>query len=203
MRLFCLGLVLTALVASPATGLAEVEGVYLAINSGPASRGNADVTLDGVPAGTSNFSTGFHFGTAVGIQLDNHFRFETEITYRENKVDLASDLDGKVMSTAFLVNVYYDFERLGPVRPFVGAGAGLGVVHFKSVLGLGFDDDNTALAYQGTAGIQWDFRPQWTLSMAYRYLATTDPKIITPLGKLETEFGNHELVLGLRFLFNL
>ena len=203
MKRFCIGLVLSTLISSPVAGFAEVEGVYVAANIGANYRSDADLSLNGTPAGTSNFTIGFHFGTAVGIQLDNHFRFETEISYRENNVDLASGFDAKVLSTTFLVNAFYDFDRLGPVRPFVGIGVGLGVVHIDSILGFDLDGDNTTLAYQATAGVGWDFRPQWTLSLAYRYLATTDPEIMTPVGNLETEFGSHELVLGVRYLFNL
>jgi len=204
MKRFCLGLVfLTALISSPATGFAEVEGVYLAISSGATFRDNADLAIDGVNAGTSSFNTGSNFGTAVGVQLNHHFRIETEISFRDNNVDRVPGFDANVLSSAFLLNGFYDFDPVGPVRPFVGAGVGLGVVHVDSILGFDLDEDTTALAYQGTAGIQWEFRPQWTLSLAYRYLATTDVEFITPIGKLATEFNSHELAIGLRFLFKL
>ena len=203
MKRFCIVLVLTAMIATPVTGWADVEAVYLAVSGGGNYRGNADVTINGIPAGASKFTTGFNFGTAVGIQLDNRFRFETEISYRENNIDRASGLDAKVSSTALLLNGFYDFDPVGPVRPFIGVGAGLGGVHVDSIAGLSVDEDNTAFAYQGTAGIQWNFHPEWTFSLAYRYLATSDVEVKSPTGGLETKFNSHELVLGLRCLFNL
>ena len=66
---------------------------------------------------------------------------------------------------------------------------------------LGGDDNDTVFAYQFMAGIGFEINPKTTLTVGYRYFATTDPEFVL-LG-LPTEFtiSSHDFNVGARLMF--
>ena len=113
-----------------------------------------------------------------------------------------------------MANVYYDFQDFVPcISPFIGAGLGYGWVqttikwennNFLSPFNFNqFNQSNTnfrgsdsAFAYQGTAGLTFNYSEAWALNIAYRYIATTR---LNHLGK---KFQGNLVSAGLVYRFN-
>jgi opacity protein-like surface antigen len=79
------------------------------INSTPKVKGKSGWTVD----------------AAVGRQIDSHFRAEGQLIYSDDKTKVG---DGRIKMSAGLANGYYDFDTGTKLKPFVGAGVGIGQV---------------------------------------------------------------------------
>jgi opacity protein-like surface antigen len=158
---------------------------------------------------------GFAVAAAVG-QAFGPFRAELEGSYRKSGVDRARGLGlvvqgaGEVSALSAMANVYFSPDvQLGPVRPYIGAGAGIS--RFKArdveavgVAGLGpVSASETGFAYQLMAGGELAMSEAATLTAGYRYFATPDVDAnVAPFGPVTIDgLGLHELVIGLRFGF--
>jgi len=77
-----------------------------------------------------------------------------------------------------LVNVYYDFpDVIQTISPFLGVGLGYGWIDMKIDNKLltdvpDFSDAGSAFAYQGSAGLTFNFAENYALNIGYRYMGT-------------------------------
>ena len=103
-----------------------------------------------------------------------------------------------------MFNVLYDFQNFTlpgrfPIRPFVGLGVGGAFVHTKTygqlngipggyagIENASFDDDKSAFAYQGLAGLTWNVRPNIALDLTGRYFEAD--RCARPVG----DFGDQQ-----------
>src|SRR5262249_26722124 len=73
----------------------------------------------------------------------------------------------------------------------------------------GVSDDNWQFAYQGIAGVKWQVVPAVSVSLDYRYFATTDFNFSahgqafsgTALSSVKGEYHSHNVMLGIAFHF--
>jgi opacity protein-like surface antigen len=111
--------------------------------------------------------------------------------------------DGEISHTALFANAYYDFNREGAIRPYVGAGVGVSKVDVQySPSGVGvIDGDDTKFAWQGKAGVTWAFSDALQFYGEYAYRATEDITLTNRLfpGSLDIENEQHAVSIGLRF----
>ena len=119
-------------------------------------------------------------------------------------------VDGTIGGWYGLGNVYYDLRpaQIGmemDQMAFV-LGGGLGFMDMALDAQLDgahvIEDSDTVLAYQLTAGISLRMDRTLALSAIYRYLATEPPgfnSLDPRLGEARVVFGNHNILLGLRF----
>jgi opacity protein-like surface antigen len=171
-----------ALVAMAALPAAAQSSAYAQVNVGGSfsSQADLDATFDD---GTDTFvgsdefdlETGFLVGAAGGLEVGNGLRVEAEALYSGNGVDTSVvDIDGEevdlgdveVRHMGFLVNVIYDLN-VGAVRPYIGAGFGLG--------STSIDIDNEsmhdqALAWQVKTGVSIPVNDSLTFDVGYRYI---------------------------------
>jgi len=64
------------------------------------------------------------------------------------------------------------------------------------------DDNDWVMAAQGIAGVGYQINDRLGLFTDYRFLATTDPNFTTAAGiKVESEYSEHRIVIGLRWSF--
>ena len=117
-----------------------------------------------------------------GAQMDNDLKDrDTAIAIAAiagfDITDDVDDLDdfetfGDLNIYTLMANAYYDFD-LGRIKPFVGAGVGVGFVDFNLPSGVatfaGLDDTEAAFAYQFTAGLGVDVTESVAAELAYRY----------------------------------
>ncbi len=196
-------LVLAAALCWPLNALAQGTGMYFSVFGGGTYVEDSEIDNSGGSEYT--FDTGWNVGGAIGHDYGN-FRAELELAYRENDFDTLEipgfapipALNGENISAfTYMVSFYWDFHNNSTITPYIGAGIGGATIEISD--DFGFDDDDTVLAYKGSAGISLNLAPNMDLLLDYTYLATTDPEFLG--GSLEMEYATHNLSGGLRFRF--
>lgn len=164
-----------------------VDGWYSSIFGGYAHlAGNVSRTVSGFHFSDSSYKDGFNVGGRLGYQ-SYPMRYELEYTYIKANTDSfkvnsipQTGLSGNSNANALMANIYYDFTDviLPTIFPFVGIG--IGVDYNKTSLNstgpLGvvvFNGKEWFFAYQGTAGLTYNFSENFALNASYRYLATS------------------------------
>ncbi len=167
---------------------------------------------------------GFAGGFALGQIQGKNLRSELEVTYRRNDLTNmtlnglsgATQLfegDGEIESISGMLNVIWDFTDfpIQCVKPYLGGGFG-GVsanadfqIDGQSTLG---DGNDTSLAYQWIAGINFQAQANSQLYVEYRYFAadslhfnTTLPASAIIDGDGELEYRTSNVLFGLRMKF--
>ncbi len=152
--------------------------------------------------GRTSFETGIAGIGNVGWGFGNGVRVEVEGNYRRNDRLYLSGLSEKKYGG--MANVLFDLDVGSPyVFPYIGAGAGYGWTKLS-----GDNGDPGSFAYQAIAGLS--FPIPWivglSLTTEYRYYALSgDRTYPIPFGgslKTRADF-NHDLMLGLRYAFNV
>ncbi len=186
----------------------QTSGWYIGGGLGANWLRDSDVGGSGVTTTKAEFDTGLAAAAAVGYGLGNGFRLEAELGYRKNDVDKVGGAagGGDVSQWSLMGNVLYDFQTGTAFTPYVGLG--LGGVRVDVDGGRTFsggrtiNDDDTAFAYQGIAGVAYSLAPQWKLDLSYRYFASLDPSFKTNDNlKVDAENRNHTVLLALRYEF--
>ena len=95
---------------------------------------------------------------------------------------------------SLMANGYYDIKTGGPVQPFIGAGLGLINGEFDN----GFEDDDTVLGYQLTAGVTTAINQNINLDFYYRYQgAVSDFEV----DGVDVSYGSSNFFAGMRYNF--
>ena len=205
-------------------GLAAVPSAkakwYVSANAGGTILSDADITdtaAIGSLTGEVDFDTGFGVSGAVGYAY-GALRFEGEISYRKNDLgDLQVNsltlggttisgalgtfaLDGDTTALGFMANGWYDFDTGTPWVPFVGAGVGVAEINIdiESLAGIPiiYDESDTVLAYQAGVGLGYKVTPKTTISLSYRFFGTADPEFDDGFDKIDSEYTNHSVMIG-------
>ena len=170
------------------------EGVYYQFHGGANFITNDDLdgTVLGTPFSTDyDADTGYAIGAALGKRLNDSWRAEAELTYRDNEIgDVGGvPVDGDVTSTALMFNGYYDFYTESDLEPYVGAGIGYADVE---VGGEGED----VFAYQFKAGVA---KPVGTtggkIGAELNYFATEDIEFSDGTDTIDATYGNTSLLV--------
>ncbi len=154
-------------------------------------------------------------GAALGYR-SGPIRYEGEFLYQHAAIRSINALDGGTLvlkdfglsgitqvSTG-LANIYYDFNQISastPLNPYLGLGVGYANVYNRLDTSF-FDGDfahthnSGAFAYQGIAGLNYNFDRTISMQLDYRYFATTHVNV------LDARWQNHTLNLGMTFLFS-
>jgi outer membrane protein OmpA-like peptidoglycan-associated protein len=135
--------------------------------------------------------------------------------YRANDLDRLSvagigvpGASGSRNSHAIMTNLLYDVNVGWPVTPHVGFGIGaVDIVESAKAPGVGSlsNDDDWEFGYQAIVGAGYNFTPNWSLDVDYRYLATTDPtfKLSPALGgaAYKTGYSTQNIIASLIYHF--
>lgn len=183
---FVLAALCAALMLLPAMAMAENPN-YVTI------RGGAGWAMDndrktGPYTATIEYETPWSLGAAYGRRVLPWLRLEGEFTYLDVKVDKMKGNAGQDMNASgrdrlynFMINGFADFKNSSAFTPYVGAGLGAVYAHhdvtFDPRPGGGYVDSDHhtwVFGYQLMAGVGWQFAPNMTLDLMYRFLGIQD-----------------------------
>jgi OOP family OmpA-OmpF porin len=139
--------------------------------------------------------TGWTVDAAVGRQIDSHFRAEGQLLYSNDEQKAG---DGRIKVLAGLANAYYDFDTGTKLRPFVGAGVGIGQVKLD---GGAVDSDDTGFAYQLQTGIAYPINDRLSAQVGYRYLGVNNVEIGSGARTVRGDYHDQAVTMGLTYKF--
>ena len=195
-------------------------GLFLTLTSNVYAEGNSiyfggivgatfrpDTTLSSPSLGTEamEFHPGFTFGGFIGYDFGNNFRLESELSYRENEIRTGGGEEPQAATSSMMLNGFYDIPLTNPISIYVGGGLGVATAQLKTIsLGKSIDIGENVFAYQLETGVSYNIRPNVYLSLGYRFFNTADPELVLPTGqRVRMELENHEIILRMRYHFNL
>lgn len=165
---------------------------------------------------TMELDPGFRFTGGLGIDLENSFRVEGEMTYSVNSIGVVTGTGngssfnttytaGDISSLAFMGNVAYDFPAQNRFTPYVMGGVGLVGLFTNDIKADGIvisDSSDYIFGMQLGAGVSLPLDDVTTLEAAYRYMETQDPEFGDQRGQpFTTEISSHSFALGVRLKF--
>jgi len=210
----------------------QISGFYVGAGAGLNLSRDSDVGPNGYTGGGAEleFKPGVAAVISAGWGFGNGLRAEVEGNYRYNNVDdgkipafgSPGRAKGNNFSFGVMGNVLYDFDLGLPmgITPYIGGGVGYAWLNYDSVRLTGSDPLNRfdivgsdgQFAYQGIAGLAVPITsmPGLSFTAEYRYFATLDQKLKTNRvvagdvvsRKSDVEYGNHSIMVGLRYAFN-
>jgi len=165
---------------------------------------------------TTKFDTGFIVGGAVGVDnfLMENLRSEVEISYFRFKLKslrgttagaAVPNPKGHLSSVNILANLWYDIDLGMVVTPYLGGGAGIGIVDSKvrtPAVGSIWSGSDVGFAYQLGAGFKYDFSEALALDVGYRFRGVVDAKFKSRAAGFRLRSGNvyaHTLQAGISF----
>jgi opacity protein-like surface antigen len=175
---------------------------YVAIRGGY-EKTKEDAVLTGAPQRLTYtlFDTNIPtFTLALGAELSEMWRSEVAYTYKTKKTDIIDRRDSMGLPTppqkerltqqTILANLFfYPFKDM-QVKPFVGAGLGLGIVDMEY-----FGSDSN-FAYAIYLGADYKFLEHWAVELMATYNS-----ILSPYGGGSKDVYNFGGTIGLRYNF--
>lgn len=207
-------------------------GIYFGLSGGVAFEDDFDGTLFGGPAAGQTYDidleTGFEIGGAIGLRVAPIAggavspRVELELSYSERDVDEINfsgngpgaelNVDGDLSATTLMFNGFLDFNTGTKIRPYIGAGVGVAFIDYDFQYQTGpliqaNEADDTSLAYQFIAGLEYQASEKlaWTLEGRYQGITdievdrfnTTAGGVLT--GSVEDDVENFSIRVGMRY----
>jgi outer membrane protein OmpA-like peptidoglycan-associated protein len=161
-----------AIAALPATTAqaqdVQMPGVYFGVEGGLNWMLNTTILGQGVSP-----VTGWAAGGKIGYDFIGP-RIEVEALYRENLNNNffgSRAITGRIAQTSFMANFLYDFNATGSFVPYIGAGAGVGLVDSDLQM------NSVTFAYQGILGVGYNATPNLRFNLDGRYFGTTNPTV--------------------------
>jgi outer membrane protein OmpA-like peptidoglycan-associated protein len=202
---------------SAVSGVAHAydAGWYIRGDLGYSTDTNFSADDDNINWGDVSADEGWLGLLGGGYAMDNGFRFEGELGYRDNDFNDTDSLDqgGSANVWSLMANGYYDFNRGGVVQPYVGLGVGMADVEIDGgdVLPapeVFVDGSDTVFAWQGMIGLGWQVAPQLTLDLGYRYFSADGVEFDGAIDLLqptaftaEGDYDQQAVTVGLRYSF--
>jgi outer membrane protein OmpA-like peptidoglycan-associated protein len=165
------------------------------------------------PGQQVNSKAGWAALGSVGYALGNGVRLEVEGSGRSNARDINGGESGRETKTGAMANVLFDMD-IGSryVFPYIGAGAGYQSVALSQSGPYRIDASQNSFAYQAMLGLSFPIPGVIGLSATteYRYVTTNGKRSYpgttsggTPITARFSDNNNHEILVGLRYAFNV
>lgn len=178
-RMIC---AVTLVAATPAafaqTGSGET-GSYWSLGAGITGESEFDYDF---PGGNVEGDTeaGFAISAAYGIHLSPNLRTEIGVSWSKADIDIVRryggpqiliyEEPGDIVSYMLDANVYWDFATSGPMRPYVGAGIGLGMIDVNDRV---ISESAFGWKWQAIAGVDMPVADGASVFVEGRYEALT------------------------------
>ncbi|MDT0619448.1 OmpA family protein [Salinisphaera sp. P385] len=200
---------------TPGSGFLVIPGLINLFPTGPGAGGPGGPGGPGGFGNSQNFEIEYDDGAfgslSLGYAWEGGFRSELQLRYSENDLDMINDgmggntdADGDITSTALMANAWFDFNPDGNWHPYVGGG--LGAAEIELDAGGGAADD-TVLAAQLGAGIEFDLSDTLALGLGYRFFKADDPEFEATdpatgnTQRTDVDYEQHSAMLSLRYVF--
>lgn len=161
---------------------------------------------------------GFVVGVAAGKRIWESFRADVEIAYSNNNADgfdfdtgvAPYPADGDVDSLTVLANLWYDHDMGSGFTPYVGGGAGIGVVwgdynqSVPAAPGKLVDGSDVGFAFQVGAGVNYALTEAIDLTVGYRFKGILDLSLnstIAASGDKKGDLYSHSVIAGIVWKF--
>ena len=186
-----------AIVALPVAAQAQAPqpGIYIGAEGGINWLTNftANTNIPAFPTVSVTPQLGWMAGGVIGYDFVGP-RVELEGIYRWNPTNVGvpnTAVNNQVGQLGIMANLLYDFMPGSVITPYIGAGAGLGLVDGNSSL------SSTVFAYQGIIGLGWNADTNFRVNLDGRYYGTTNPQV-NGVGWTNNNFS---IMLGLQLKF--
>jgi opacity protein-like surface antigen len=186
-----------AIVALPVAAQAQAPqpGIYIGAEGGINWLTNftANTNIPAWPTVSVTPQLGWMAGGVIGYDFVGP-RVELEGIYRWNPTNVGvpnTAVNNQVGQLGIMANLLYDFMPGSVITPYIGAGAGLGLVDGNTSL------SSTVFAYQGIIGLGWNADTNFRVNLDGRYYGTTNPQV-NGVGWTNNNFS---IMLGLQLKF--
>jgi OOP family OmpA-OmpF porin len=186
-----------AIVALPLAAQAQSPqpGLYIGAEGGINWLTNftANTNIPAFPTVSVTPQLGWMAGGVIGYDFVGP-RVELEGIYRWNPTNVGvpgTAVNNQVGQLGIMANLLYDFMPGSVITPYIGAGAGLGLVDGNSSL------SSTVFAYQGIIGLGWNADTNFRVNLDGRYYGTSNPTV-NGVGWTNNNFS---IMLGLQYKF--
>ena len=180
----------------------DVAGPYLNIGAGINIPGDVEATVTdptfGSNTGDLELDPGFRASISGGVHFTPMLAVELESGFLYNEVDGSDDV--ALSHVPILANVIFRFDTGGsPWVPFIGAGAG-GVLSMLDFDNDDIDEDESdtdfVFAWQGLAGIHYQFSDNMSVGVTYKYLGVGGPEFEIQDTGVELDSIHNHAILG-------
>lgn len=191
--------------------------VYISASLGLSIQNDADIDGSALIGKATTESPGFSGTLAVGLNWGKNLRVEAEGSYSTSDADTLeltgtgnlsglslaeTNIDGTVNATSLMINASYDFQKVGPLTPFLTGGLGGAKISYNDIKSGSVDVANDAdyvFAYQLGGGMSHPIDERTSIDFSYKYFGTTDPELVDSVGDPYTvEFSDDKFIVGLR-----
>ncbi|MEM6687877.1 MAG: outer membrane beta-barrel protein [Planctomycetota bacterium] len=160
------------------------------------------------PQINASYNDGWIIGGAVGLQLTDHIRAESEYAFRDVTGDTwflngsPGSYSGHHGVFSIMKNLLWDFENSTALTPYLGGGIGIAFVDAElttpsSTIAI----DDAAFAYQAIAGASAEVKPGVDVFAEYRFFGYDDVtvrSVSTNEPFLDGGFDHDSIVFGVR-----
>jgi opacity protein-like surface antigen len=212
-RLFTALLCLGAAATAPVSGAQMVHGWYELGGTVLEDATLESFAGEAVAGNTVKFDPGFRFGIALGSELTRFLRLEVESGFHYNGIESisgAAAASGQLYQVPVMGNVVLQWPNKTSLVPVIGAGVGaMWSVLDADAITLGAttltgSQEGWGFAYQGFAGVNYNFRPDMGLGVFYHYIVSDSPSWSVAAGLPSVKLDavrSHTLSLTLNFKF--
>ncbi|MFO7570578.1 MAG: outer membrane beta-barrel protein [Smithellaceae bacterium] len=205
-------------------------GVYIGLVGGSSLSDDIKTKIDNTQNPADSFSvdfgmkSGYLAGAKIGWQTSftkkilameleyNHINnnMENWTAFDGYKLDPHIPVDGKIQIDALFFNLLARYPD-GPFHPYIGGGVGYSTVkvsdttaHSGIIMNIG-QGEQSSLAYQLTAGVDFDIAKHFTIGFGYKYIAIPKISFENSLdnapASTEMEYYSHNFILSACFTF--
>lgn len=195
----------------------EIEYPTLLGRFGPAA-GYQNLEMD------DGYAAGLALGYAMAEDASGQWSFEFEALFSNNSFSGSSPLpgpnvrrvSGDLDQLSLILSARRSFSKWESFTPYIGLGIGgsyncMDVTQQRFTSGtlsnqINADDEDIALVYQATLGVEIPVSESWTFFTEYRFSETHDSEFILGQGpagytNVDDEIQNHSLLLGFKTEF--
>jgi opacity protein-like surface antigen len=185
---------------------------YVSIFAGMSLPNDVNTTRSGSDL-SQTLENSYLVGGAFGMSWNNVVRTEVELSHSHWGANSFSTdgivnntYNSDVSATYLMGNVWLDLKNDSAFTPYVGGGLGVAFVNFDQSLagGHGYSGNDTVLAYQLGAGVNFALSDQLSLDVGYRYKASANFNIQDGDGSSDftnAHLGSHNVQVGLTYKF--